>query len=74
MKSIILLLLVIISMQSQAACKCNCNPADASMCAISYDIDNPCPGLCPGKVAPNVIPMTTATIPLFRYYQNLPPR
>ena len=63
MKTVMLLIIMLIPYQLQAsACKCNCNFASLSLCAMSYDIDNPCPGVWP-SAAVGLAPMKTACQP-----------
>lgn len=59
MKILLMLVLVLSPLSMQAACKCNCNPADASICASSYDIDHPCGSICPAQT-PGIAAMITA--------------
>ncbi|CAM2761671.1 hypothetical protein [Legionella worsleiensis] len=66
MKLLILLVVCFIPFQLQAACKCNCNPASQTLCASSYDIDNPCPGMCPAATPGNA-PLHTACPPVMVY-------
>ncbi|WP_298627527.1 hypothetical protein [uncultured Legionella sp.] len=64
MKTIILFIVMLIPYQLQAsACKCNCNFGDFSLCARSYDIEHPCPGVCP-SAAVGLAPMKTACQPI----------
>jgi hypothetical protein len=57
----ILLLLVMASPVCFAAtaCICSCDPAEIRLCAPSYDIDNPCPAVCP-RALPWRLPLRTA--------------
>ncbi|MBL7481288.1 hypothetical protein [Legionella bononiensis] len=66
MKTIIMILICLIPFQLQASCKCNCKFTDLTICASSYDLDNPCPGLCPAA-APGIAPMKTACPPTMVY-------
>lgn len=59
MKTLIILMICFFSFELQAACKCNCNPADFSICASNYDLDQPCPVIC-SSAAPGLAPMITA--------------
>lgn len=63
MKTIMLLIIMLAPYQLQAsACKCNCNSASFTLCAMSYDVDNPCPGTCPNATV-GFAPMKTACQP-----------
>lgn len=45
-----LLLIILLPYQSQAAaCRCSCDVSDLRLCASSYDLDNPCNGVCPSQ-------------------------
>lgn len=47
MKTFFLLTILLFATQLQASCRCSCNPDDIRLCASSYDLEQPCPGLCP---------------------------
>jgi hypothetical protein len=59
MRKAILLIIFIFSIHLHAACKCSCDPTDFRACASSYDLDNPCGGMCPSQ-SPGITPMITA--------------
>lgn len=70
MKKFMLLIILFIPFQLHAACKCNCNLGDLTICASSYDLDNPCPAQCPAA-APGLAPMYTATYPPTSVYNPI---
>ena len=63
MKIILLLIGILMSWQSQASCRCNCDFSDRNICASSYDIEQPCDGICPSQGA-GFAPMRTACPPV----------
>ncbi|ARG98658.1 hypothetical protein [Legionella micdadei] len=49
MKLLFLFIILLFPFQLQASCKCNCDLADRSLCEPTYDIENPCGGICPSS-------------------------
>jgi hypothetical protein len=71
MKTIVILIIFLFSYQLQAACKCNCSLADNRICASSYDLDEPCKGLCPSQTSTNIVPIGRTACPTLKVYNPI---
>ncbi|MGQ3892835.1 hypothetical protein [Legionella sp. CNM-4043-24] len=71
MKTIIFVFSILFSCQLQAVvCKCECDPKNLSFCASSYDLDNPCNGVCPSQGNMTTPPARTAC-PMVQVFDQL---
>ncbi|KTC84591.1 MULTISPECIES: hypothetical protein [Legionella] len=59
MKLIGILIILFFPFTLQASCACTCNLMDQRLCEPDYDLDNPCPSICPSH-APTMPPPRTA--------------